>query len=221
MVISRMTNRRNSPLARCVTLFKEEVKDIVHILAELPKYRIETTSGIHVHLDNRKVELFVCLYFLKLHLSWESFLESTFTRYICGYSSPSGMLPALLISRQPSISDALSNILQGKKYLSWAPSETISRSKKYMNNGEPYVSAISLAKNDLENLYIIRNRIAHSSQFARDNFRDLVRQEIGYNPKGMTPGRFLLAKKRLGRKKISYIQYYLDNLEILSNLIVP
>jgi hypothetical protein len=222
MVIGHPIIRRNTPLFNCASQFRNDINSTSGILKELRKYRIEIRSGRYVYLDNRKIELYMCLYFLKIHLSWEAFLESSFVRYLCGHKSPSGVSPNLLISRQSCISNALTTILQGKNYLNWSPDETISRSQQYFYRGEPFSSAISAARNELNNLHIIRNRIAHRSEYAQKNFRNVVRSEIGFNPRGMTPGRFLMMKKpSSGRKKIIYLSHYLDILQILCNQIVP
>jgi len=222
MVICYPIIKRNTPLLNCASQFKTDITFTADILKELRNYRIEIRPGRHVYLDNRKIELYVCLYFLKIQLSWEAFLESIFVRYLCGYPSPSGVSPKLLISRQTCITNALQTILEGKNYLSWSPDETISRSQKYFDMGEPFSTAISTAKHELKNLHIIRNRIAHRSEYAQQNFRNLVRGEIGFNPRGMTPGRFLMMKKpSAGRKKITYLAHYLDILQILCNQIVP
>jgi hypothetical protein len=222
MVTGSILSNPNSPLLHCATQFKNDIHYTTNALKELRKYRIEIRSGIHVHLDNRKIELYVCLYFLKIHLSWEAFLESTLLRYICGHSSPSGNSPRLLISKQTSIANALSTILGGKNYLVWSPDEVINRTQRYLYMGEPYSSAISTAKHELTNIYVIRNRIAHRSEYAQNNFRQLIRSEIGYNPRGMTPGRFLMMKKAFSgtRKKITYLDYYLYILQSLCNHIV-
>lgn len=212
---------RTSPLQHCASQFNSELKSTVNILAELRKYRIEIRSGRYVYLDIRKIESFVCLYFLKTHLSWEAFLESTFVRYMCGHSSPSGISPTLLGSRQTCINDAQITILNRRNFLSWSPDETISRAQTFFNTGTPYSSAISTARHELKNIYIIRNRIAHMSGYAQQNFRNVVRSEIGYNPRGMTPGRFLIMKKRISsRKRITYLEYYLDILQTLCSQIV-
>ena len=222
MITVPTVRRRNSPLLYCASQFKNDINYISDIPKELQKYRIEIRSGRYIYLDNRKIELLVCLYFLRIHLSWEEFLESTFVRYMCGHSSPSGVSPTLLMGRKNCISDALSTILHGSNYISWSPSETISRSQRFLNMGEPYLSAISTARYELKNLYTIRNRIAHRSEYAQLNFRDMVRSEIGYNPRGMTPGRFLMMKKSTtGRRKITYLEYYLNILHTLCDLIVP
>jgi len=223
MVTGSISFKRNSPLLYCATQFKNDINYTTDVPKELRKYRIEIRSGSHVHLDNRKIELYVCLYFLKIHLSWEAFLESTFVRYICGHPCPSGNSPILLIRKQTSIANALSTILAGKNYLAWSPDETINRTKIYLHMGEPYSSAISAAKHELTNIYVIRNRIAHRSEYAQNNFRQLIRSEIGYNPRGMTPGRFLMTKKAISgtRNKITYLDYYLYILHSLCNQIVP
>jgi hypothetical protein len=209
-------------LAKCISLFNEDFAVIDNAVRELRSYRIEVHPGVYHSLNNRSIESFVCLQFLRMHLSWEEFLESTFIRYICGYSSPSGLTPKLLCAQQRCLKDAMTEIHGTRRYVNWAPTETVDRACKYLDGGEPYHSSISAAKHELQNIYSIRNRIAHRSDFAKEQFRDVIRSEIGYNPRGITPGRFLLIRKKIGRRKnVTYLEYYMEMLSILSRQIVP
>ena len=76
--------------------------------------------------------------------------------------------------------------------------------------------------NDLEAIITVRNRFAHRSEFSQIQFNRLVRNEIGFNPPGMTPGRFLLtaiANIRVGKK--TYFDFFTDLMLSLAYIIVP
>jgi hypothetical protein len=125
-------------------------------------------------------------------------------------------------SKEKCVKDAMTTLLGSHNYLSWSPKETLDRANQYLDSGEPFKSTIGSVRNDLDNMNIIRNRFAHRSAYAIGSFRQLVRRELGYNPRGMTPGRFLLTEKPLTRrKKQTFLKYYCAILDIASNGIAP
>lgn len=54
------------------------------------------------------------------------------------------------------------------------------------------MSAINSSRNSLIEINDIRNRFAHRSKFAQVKFQQVVRNALGYVPRGINPGRFLL-----------------------------
>jgi hypothetical protein len=122
----------------------------------------------------------------------ENFLEDVFIRFLCGAERIVDPQPILLGSFR-YISDAKQVIGGRRGYFNWNnPSEVNELANLYFKNGEPIVSALRPAYGDIENMRIIRNRIAHSSEKAATGFTKLVRREYGYNPPKMSPGRYLL-----------------------------
>jgi hypothetical protein len=67
----------------------------------------------------RDVEEITGLALLKLTLAWESFVEDTFLRYICGARSARGLAPTLLIPKESSLKAALNALRGNQRYLSW------------------------------------------------------------------------------------------------------
>ncbi len=129
---------------------------------------------------------------LKLTLAWESFVEDTFLRYLCGSKSAAGVAPTLLLSKEPTLNAAFKTLTKGNRYLAWHADTTINRANKWFDAGAPYLNAVSGVKSDLDDMADIRNRIAHRSAYSVTAFQDVVRARLGYVPTGMTPGRFLL-----------------------------
>lgn len=206
----------------CKVMFSSEVDSVKQAVKEINIYRMEVSSGVYRHLNNRMIELLTCLQFLKMHLCWEGFIESVLTRYLCGCYSPSGFTPTIVSRKQRNLSDAIQTIYGTSKYVSWSTRETIDRAMVHFNQGEPFSSALSSALYQLDCIYTIRNRIAHRSDFAKERFRETVRNEIGYNPRGMTTGRFLMMQKKISpRRRVTYFQHYSDILLALSRQIVP
>lgn len=209
-------------VAHCKKQFEQELQHINNFMGEAKSFKIEVNSGIYRSLSIRTFEMITGLQFLRMHLAWEEFLESVFIRYMCGCSSPSGISPTLLKTKERCVADATRTLFGTSRFLSWAPRETIDRANVYLDKGEPFSTAIGSAGHSLECIYVIRNRFAHRSEYAKERFKEVVRWELGYNPPGMTPGRFLLTEKTLGRGvRKTYFQYYSEILLILSSGVVP
>ena len=206
----------------CTAMFNNEVSTVKQAVQEINLYRIEISPGVYHVLNNRTNELLICLQFLRMHLCWEGFIEAVLVRYLCGCSSPSGFTPTIVSSKTRNIRDAMQIISGNARYVSWSPGETIKRARVHFDNGEPFSSALSSALYQLNCISAIRNRIAHRSDFAKERFRETVRTEIGYNPRGMTPGRFLMMKRKISpRRRGTYFQYYSDILLALARQIAP
>lgn len=135
--------------------------------------------------------------FLRIYLSWEVFLEESFTRLLCGYTvaapgvSRSGTPFSLLRAAFPTLSDASRAILGGNPYVSWAdPDKVIRRSRTFVRDG-PHEMVLRSAGARLTALRDVRNRIAHPSVSARRDFDAATMALVGRRYRGSSPGRFL------------------------------
>lgn len=212
----------NISVEHCRKQLEQRLQQIDNFVKELKTYKIETNIDSYLPLKIRTFEMFVGLQFLLMHLAWEEFLESVFVRYMCGCSSPTGLSPQLLHNKEKCLKDAMTTLLGNHKYLNWSPTDTIDRANEYLDHGEPFSGIIGSARYALDSMSIIRNRFAHRSEYAAERFGELVRRELGYNPRGMTPGRFLLVEEPINRRRRqTYLKYYSDVLQIASNGIAP
>lgn len=133
------------------------------------------------------------LSFLQLFVALEEFLEDTFTYYLCGTKSLSGNTPKKYVI--PSdLQHAHDIVCQGRPYMDWNKWEDIiNKANLYFENGEPFNSVIGGLRAELDEMKKIRNRIAHCSKHSEKLFQAVVRQKLGYEPRGsIAPGRFLL-----------------------------
>jgi hypothetical protein len=154
---------------------------------------MEQTESSPVILHIRRREELAALGLLKIQVAWEIFLEEAFTRYMCGASSPSGYRPDLLLGRQRNLEAAQATLLgPNQSYLNWSVRNTVSRAGRCFEAGEPFATSLAAVTNLLDEVSSIRNRFAHSSQHAARLFTRIVRARLGYVPRGMTVGRFLL-----------------------------
>jgi len=209
-------------VGHCRRLFERELVNIKHFLQEAREFRIPAGHARYRSVGIRTIETLAGLQLLKLHLGWEEFLESVFLRYLCGCISPSGYCPTLLTSRERGIATATSRLFGGYRYLNWGPSEAVERAERYFQNGEPFSVAIGSAAHELEALTVIRNRFAHRSEHAQNQFRQLVRNELGFNPPGITPGRLLLTTSTIAKAGgQTYFDYYAGLMLGLAFIIVP
>lgn len=164
-------------------------------LAEIGEVaRVEAIAGSQTRRDlhHSRVALLYELAFLRMFLAWESFLEQTFLRYLCGYTSPHSavvLLPGAAF--MPTLAQAEVTILAGKDYILWHNmSSVVRRSQRYFTSC-PIETVILSNTARLEALAAVRHRIAHAQSDARRKF-DLATMAIsGKRYRGARPGAFL------------------------------
>jgi hypothetical protein len=176
----------------CLTAFEGSVTDSLAFVREAQSLLEEDNLGRQVRLHIRRRELLAGLGLLKVQVAWEIFLEEAFTRYMCGAQSPSGYRPVLLSTKDATIEAARTRLLGSQRFLNWSALNAMSRASEHFDEGEPFSTSLSAVRHVLDEINDIRNRFAHSSQYAARQFNQVVRSHLGYMPRGMTVGRFLL-----------------------------
>ena len=203
----------------CQREFDQSISSTLNFLAQTRSFRVLQPSGAYQNISARTNELLAGLALLRVCLAWEEFLESVFVRYMCGATSSSGFAPTLLLARERSISSAMAKLLgPGGRYLNWSPSNTRKRAGEHFDKGEPFSTAISAGGAVLDEVFIVRNRFAHRSDFASQEFRMILNSRIGYIPRGMTAGRFLLSNSPVAGQ--TFIEFYANTLLGVSSQIV-
>jgi len=195
-----------------------------HVLLDLRKGISSSTNlitkVISFGIPQIQLEMIVEMAYLRIFVSWESFLEESFIRYTTGAIPPSGNAPVTLIHPQ-NIGHALDLVVAGRDYISWnSASEVIQRSALYFQDGEPYRSALEPASIELDEMNTIRNRITHKSMHSKSQFNAFVRRKFGHGVRGMTPGRYLLTSP-LSPPPNTFLDYYIEVIKIASTMIVP
>lgn len=203
----------------CQSSFATDITKTYNFYSEAKNFKFENASGNFVSIGNRKTEKIASFTLIKIFLVWEDFLESVFIRYMCGAQTQSGYSPTLLQTIQPDLSSAIHSLLNNNSYLSWNIRNTQNRAVHYFQNGEPFNNVIASFRQTIKDITTVRNAIAHRSDFARNNFRSLVRRELTYLPRGITPGRFLLTTEN--NSGDIFLKFYCDQLKAASNLLVP
>lgn len=176
----------------CLRDFEESIDNALDLLTLADSLRIRLLDGRIIRIGSRRRELYASIALLRIHLAWEDFIENVFIRYMCGAQTASGYSPVLLGAPYPNSRAALSNLLGGSSYLTWSPNNIVTRANVYFDRGDPFVAMVNSARNSLIQINTVRNRFAHRSQFAIVEFETVIRNAIGYMPRGINPGRFLL-----------------------------
>jgi len=168
------------------------VQVALELARRAPTLHWDDGAGNLERIGVRRVENVAELAMLRVQLGWETFLEDVFVRYMCGARTAAGFAPVLLQPRERTLSDAMSTLLGTQLYLNWSITNTLARAGTFFNAGAPFASTLAVVRTAVVEINAIRNRIAHSSEFSRDAFRAVVLNHLGYVPRGMSPGRFLL-----------------------------
>jgi hypothetical protein len=158
--------------------------------------------------------------YLRIFLLWEDFLEQTFLRFMCGYHARTG--PAILIRPAfSSLGDAERAILLGKDYVSWAnPTRVSRRCRRHIAAGT-HETVINSNFSRLEAFNAVRNRIAHSSRFARLEFDRATMSLHGRRYPASSPGRFLRDTAVTSPAPQSWLHFVADELVRLAAQICP
>jgi hypothetical protein len=152
------------------------------------------------------------LAYLRIFISWEFFLEETFLRYLCGFQNSVGPL-TLWNPPFPSLEKARQAMLNKSDFVSWyAPKKIIARSRKFIDRG-PHELIVQSNESRLEWFAAIRNRVAHASGFARDQFDKATTGLIGRTVHGSRAGLFLRSLDSIsGSSWLFVIAIELENL---------
>jgi hypothetical protein len=139
-----------------------------------------------------RLEALYELAYLRVFIAWETFLEISFYRYLCGHSSLKyGQATPVSGSYYPNVATAESAVLGTNTYLLWHnPGVVIARCQHHITTGRhETVCAANQAK--LRQFGCIRHRIAHGQDDAKHKFDAVTRLLVGHSYPGSRPGRFL------------------------------
>ena len=101
---------------------------------------------------------------------------------------------------------------KAKRYLSWNSASAIRDNvSKVLSDAEPFVFRARAHGDLLDEVRIVRNRVAHSSSKARGEFREVVRATYGANV-SLSVGMFLTSTTR---RAVAKIDQYLGDVRIL------
>lgn len=202
------------------------------ILAIPAKVRPSNAVGIHPKYAQQVVELA----FMGVVAAWEEFLERSLVRYVAGATTAGGYRPTPKYGLANNIQHAYKILSQDPKYdvtrhyLKATDPAWVCSSADFVFSAHPYGSL--QAKADLiGHASTIRNRVAHSSEKCRSEFKatavHFLHPPNGTLSQGYGPGKLLLdpVQRHFGQQvtqqQVSHFEAYLRMFEALADTIVP
>jgi hypothetical protein len=167
-----------------------------------------------------RLEVLYEMAYLRIFILWESFLEESFLRYVCGYSTTIG-LASLINPPEKTLAAARATMLGGRPYVSWSqPTSIEGLCRRFINNGI-HELVIKSNRARLDWFTSIRNRVAHGSAHSKSQFDIATMSLVGRRYPGASAGRLLrdwvLAISPLER----WLQSIATELKNLASQIVP
>ena len=159
--------------------------------AEIVRATSPYGSAARRHWANHRLEALYELAFLRVFVAWETFLEESFWRYLCGYASArfGAAIPKSHFCANLQSAERL--VLGGKPFRLWYdPSTVVTRSKTHLVNGRHEI-VVSSAVGRLEDFSRIRHRIVHGQRDAKARFDSATMTLAGRRYAASRPGRFL------------------------------
>ena len=173
-------------------------------------------------ISQRRSDWMIELAFLRAFLAWEVFLADSFVLYVAGHKPARGRAPKRY-TFPPSLKTAGEWLIpEHRQYAEWNDVSTvITRSERFFEHGRPYAEVLRNHRHALSESKTIRNCIAHASSNAQEKFEELVRDKIKTFPRNMTAGGFLSTTVPKSSPPQSFLEYYLDKVEVAAQRIVP
>jgi len=143
-------------------------------------------------LRGSRLDVLYEMAYLRLFVSWEIFLEETFLRMMCGWSSPIHT-PTLVAPHSPfsTLAAARAALLGEREYLLWHnPGRVSKRCSEWFQHG---IHSQIVESNEARLAWFaaIRHRIAHGSNQVKGEMNSASMGLAGRRYPGASAGRFL------------------------------
>jgi hypothetical protein len=164
---------------------------VVHSLELAEAGEFAAQSSASAEWRPARVELLYELAFLRIFIDWETFLEQTFLRYLCGYRSIHGLYAPISGNYCVSLLGAESLIFGPAGFALWHnPIRVMQRSQQHLTLC-PHEVVIQSNYTRLEYFAAVRHRIAHGQDDAKQKFNTATMSLCGRRYRGGRPGSFL------------------------------
>ena len=183
------------PMPRLDIALGQEVTKAIALTRAGESVRVLAGSGSALDREwpRPRLEALYELAFLRSFVAWEVFLEETFFRYLCGYSSPMHGQAVLVPggTYYATLHAAESGVLGNAQYMLWHnPQRVVTRCAARIVNGR-HEQVINSSFARIEHFANVRHRVAHDSQDARAKF-NAATQALAVKPyRGARAGAFL------------------------------
>ena len=136
--------------------FAEEVSIALALTTSVEQARLVKNAGKHL-LSIPQTELVYELAFLRIFLSWETLLEATLLRLMCGYRISGGPEPlAQGRAYYTQLTTAEAALLGRQRYQLWHNPNQVVRRAQYFFLNSRYEITLSSARSRLEHLAAVR-----------------------------------------------------------------
>lgn len=170
------------------TIFQQRVASAL-ALAQAGEVALQSAISSHWHVA--RVEYLYEMAFLRTFIEWEVFLEQTFLRYMCGYSSVHGLFQPTQGQHCTSIAQAEGLVFGARGFALWHdPTRVTNRAIRFLTSC-PHELVVQSNVARLQMFGHIRHRVAHGQDDARTKFDAATMFICGRRYRGGRPGRFL------------------------------
>ncbi len=202
--------------------FHRQVAEAMNLaeIGEIARAEASAGSQTRSRLHHSRIELLYELAFLRMFLAWEAFLEQTFLRYLCGYSSRHGRaVPLATASWSPTLAHAEAAVLGGRDYALWHnPTQVADRCQR-MFGSCPIEGVVRSSMSRLEALAAVRHRIVHAQADARRKFDNATMTIAGRRYRGARPGAFLRDRSPSTTPQVPWLEHLGRELQGLASQI--
>ena len=203
---------------------RRQTDEALELAESAEKIRVLTDRDARLgrEMTIHRLSLIYELSFLRIFAAWETFLEESFIRYLCGYSSAAGQqILTGGLRHSKMLRDARHALLGAKAFLLWHnPSTVIDRSRRFFILG--LHETIMLSNRSRLNWFSsVRHRIAHDHEDARAQFNSSCMNLCGRRFPGARPGKFLRAWATTGSTRERWLSIIGDELCNLASQITP
>ena len=160
----------------------------------------------------------VGLAFLSAVAAWEDFVEDIYLGYLCGYPAPNGYKPRLRAGSAQNKTHALtlaagdSNEREAERKLKWSSFNWVQSIATVHFTSDNVFGKVKQQDVAWLNLaQIVRNRVAHSSEKAKHQYKAALNRLMDDKPTsplppGFAPGKFLIYKTNADRQLLPLMQ---------------
>jgi len=158
---------------------------------------VQTAEASTTFTHVRRLYIYEAAYLLAFS-AWETLLEQSFLRFMCGYRNTAGVLVSTAAyTRQRSVADAYTELLRvsprAPAFLLWhSPHFVIPRSQLCFVTG-PHETVIASARQDIADFAAVRHHVAHRSEDTEAKLQAAALRLSGAQIPGGRAGRFLKA----------------------------
>lgn len=198
--------------------FRKCLENSRRLAADAHKW--STAKPPHPRINARRRDELVELAFFRALNSWEAFLEEAFILYMLGKQAPRGR-KTRRYGFPPSRQAAYDWVAEGRDYAKWNPHIVAERAERLFLGGRPFKPVLQKKPHLFKETTTIRNALAHASHSAQQKFEALVRNNLAALPPDTTIGGFLSTIKPKSAPPISFLEFYLTEIELLAEKIIP